>query len=155
RSVPVERLLSAQQAAGLKFAGRAGLNSSPIFGPIAGVPPLPEPPEPDIAAAVLQSEIDLLIGTTRDEMRAFFDSNPRVVRFRRGPIVGKRVVSAAVSALTDRVFTTPARRLADAHAARGGSVHTYLFEWTPPRPAFGACHMIDLPFVFGNDAAWR
>src|SRR5262249_20066221 len=53
RSLPVERLLAVQLAAAMEFAGRLGLNSAPLFGPIAGVSPLPEPAQPDIAAAVI------------------------------------------------------------------------------------------------------
>jgi para-nitrobenzyl esterase len=144
-----------QQAAIAKLAGPAGLNSAPIFGPVAGVAPLPEPARADIADAIVHGGVDLLIGTTRDEMRAFFDSNPRVARLRRIPAIGNALVGAVTSAVTRRVFTTPARRLADKQASAGASVYTYAFDWAPQREAFGACHTIDLPFVFGNSAAWR
>jgi para-nitrobenzyl esterase len=155
RSASVEALLAAQDAAASKLAGPGGLNSSPIFGPIAGVHPLPAPAEADIARAILQPDVDLLIGTTRSEMRAFFDTNPSLARLRRLPLVGRALFDALVRAVTARVFTAPARRLADAQARGGAAVYRYLFEWTPPREAFGACHTIDLPFVFGDEAAWH
>jgi para-nitrobenzyl esterase len=151
----VERLLLAQQAASAKLAGPAGINSAPIFGPIAGIAPLPHPARADIAEAIVHRGLDLLIGTTREEMRAFFDSNPRLARLRRIPAIGHALVGAVTSAVTRRVFTTPAQRLADKQAAAGASVYTYAFEWAPQRQAFGACHTIDLPFVFGNQTAWR
>jgi para-nitrobenzyl esterase len=151
----VQRLLSAQEAAIAKLAGPAGINSAPIFGPIAGVAPLPDPARADIAGAIVHRDADLLIGTTRDEMRAFFDLNPAIRRLRRIPAIGHALFGAVTSTVTRRVFTTPARRLADGHAAAGASVYTYAFDWAPQREAFGACHTIDLPFVFGNEAAWR
>ncbi|HEX4340725.1 MAG TPA: carboxylesterase family protein [Polyangiaceae bacterium] len=148
-------LLAAQEATTVKVAGRGGLNLAPLFGPIAGVAPLPEPGQTDIAKAVLSPEIDLLIGSTRDEMRAFFDSSSTVMRLRGLPVVGNAAFAGLTRTVTRRVFADPARALADAQAKGGASVYRYLFEWTPPRGGFGACHTIELPFVFGNEAAWR
>ncbi len=53
---------------------------------------------------------------------------------------------------SDRIFHYPASRLADLHCASGGSTWAYLFEWTPPLVGsrLGACHGLDLPFVFGT-----
>jgi para-nitrobenzyl esterase len=53
---------------------------------------------------------------------------------------------------TDRMFRLPAVRLAEAQAARGGNVYAYLLEWESPLlgGSLGACHAIDLPFVFGT-----
>jgi para-nitrobenzyl esterase len=151
----VERLLLAQDAAIAKLAGPGGINSAPIFGPVAGVAPLPDPAQADIADAVVHRGVELLIGTTRDEMRAFFDLNPRVARLRRARGIRRALVDAVTSAVTRRVFTRPAHDLADKQAAAGASVYLYAFEWAPQREAFGACHTIDLPFVFGNESAWR
>ncbi|MFN0089076.1 MAG: carboxylesterase/lipase family protein [Acidimicrobiales bacterium] len=57
-----------------------------------------------------------------------------------------------IAHLSDRVFHEPARRLADAAASAGRAVRTYLFDY--PTPAFagrlGACHALELPFVFDN-----
>jgi para-nitrobenzyl esterase len=36
---------------------------------------------------------------------------------------------------------------------RGGCV--YRFDWHPPGSPLGACHCIELPFVFGTLPAWR
>jgi para-nitrobenzyl esterase len=155
RSATTEQLLTAQQAAIVKFQGPAGLNSAPLFGPIAGVAPLPEPAQPNIARAIVHENVDLLIGTNREEMRAFFDSNPNIVRFKRFSRAGSLIVDAIAAAVTHHVFAEPARKLADVQAKNGAAVYRYLFEWTPPREAFGVCHTIELPFVFGNEAAWR
>ncbi|MDJ0848353.1 MAG: carboxylesterase family protein [Myxococcota bacterium] len=51
-----------------------------------------------------------------------------------------------------RIMHYPASRLAEAQAAAGGSAYAYLFTWRPPavRRALGACHGLDIPFVFGS-----
>jgi para-nitrobenzyl esterase len=154
RSASIAELLVAQQATVKSLGGPAGLNSAPIFGPVAGVVPLPEPAVANIARAVSHRDVDLLVGSTRDEMRAFFDSNPRVVRFRRFPVLGDGAVTAVARAVTRRVFTEPAKQLADARARQGARVYRYSFDWAPASDPFGACHTIELPFVFGSET-WR
>ncbi len=51
-----------------------------------------------------------------------------------------------------RVMHLPATRLAEAQAQGGGTAYAYLFTWRPPavRHALGACHSLDVPFVFGS-----
>jgi para-nitrobenzyl esterase len=53
---------------------------------------------------------------------------------------------------TDRVFRIPAIRLAEAHAAHQEATFMYLFSWPSParRGELGACHAIELAFVFGT-----
>ncbi len=54
---------------------------------------------------------------------------------------------------TARVFHVPSTRLAEAQQQGGGSVYSYLITWRAsalPR-ALGACHAIEIPFVFGNE----
>ncbi|HEY8120757.1 MAG TPA: carboxylesterase family protein [Myxococcota bacterium] len=51
-----------------------------------------------------------------------------------------------------RTFVRPAARFAEAQHAAGGRVRTYVVNWraaAAPR-ALGACHAIELPFVFGT-----
>ncbi len=51
-----------------------------------------------------------------------------------------------------RTFVRPAARLAEAQHAAGGAIHTYVVNWraaAAPR-TIGACHAIELPFVFGT-----
>lgn len=53
---------------------------------------------------------------------------------------------------TDLGYRLPALRVADARLAHGGCSYLYLWEWESPalRGWLGACHAIDVPFVFGN-----
>ena len=53
---------------------------------------------------------------------------------------------------TARIFHWPSIRLAEAQHEGGGQAHSYMMTWRAPlaRRALGACHAIDIPFVFGN-----
>jgi para-nitrobenzyl esterase len=53
---------------------------------------------------------------------------------------------------TDRIFRIPAIQLAEAQARHQPATWMYLFTWTSParRGELGACHAIELPFVFGT-----
>lgn len=53
---------------------------------------------------------------------------------------------------SDRVFRYPAMRLAELQRTHQPHVHAYLFTWRSPLldGALGACHALDLPFVFGT-----
>jgi len=52
----------------------------------------------------------------------------------------------------DRVFGVPAARLAEAQSPNAPGVYSYLFTWESPvlGGALGACHGLDVPFVFGT-----
>ncbi|HLK11626.1 MAG TPA: carboxylesterase/lipase family protein [Candidatus Binatia bacterium] len=53
---------------------------------------------------------------------------------------------------TDRIFRYPAMRLAERQRTHQPAVHTYLFTWASPLldGVLGACHALELPFVFGT-----
>lgn len=53
---------------------------------------------------------------------------------------------------TDFVFRVPLLRLLEAHGRAGGRTFAYRFDWSSPFAggALGACHAIELPFVFGS-----
>jgi len=56
-----------------------------------------------------------------------------------------------VAIQTDRVFRIPAIRLAEAHCGRQKATFMYLFDWVSPlfNGVLGACHALDIGFVFG------
>jgi para-nitrobenzyl esterase len=154
RSASPQQLVSAQQAVIARMSRPAGMNSTPAFGPIAGEPPVPEATDLTECPARFHPGVDLVIGTARDEMRAFFDSNPLLARMRRVPGVGRPALDALTVQVTRRIFAAPAARLADAQARKGAGVYRYRFDWAPPSGGFGACHTIDLPFVLGDRESW-
>jgi para-nitrobenzyl esterase len=83
--------------------------------------------------------------------------DPSVVARRFRAALGGR--SAARSAhevwlafQTARVFHQPSIRLAEAQHQGGGAAYSYLVTWRAPalRRTLGACHAIEIPFVFGS-----
>jgi para-nitrobenzyl esterase len=72
-----------------------------------------------------------------------------VLELRGGKANASEVWTAFQSA---RVMHVPAMRLAQAQSLAGGRAFTYLFTWCPPtmRRALGACHALDIPFIFGS-----
>ncbi|MEU5977487.1 carboxylesterase family protein [Streptomyces sp. NPDC047315] len=53
---------------------------------------------------------------------------------------------------TDRLYRVPAHRLAEAH---GGACWMYEFGWRSPAHDLGACHVLEVGFVFDNLPAHR
>ncbi len=53
---------------------------------------------------------------------------------------------------SDRIFHHPAHSLARFHSSHVPQTYAYVFDWTPPfvKNAVGACHGIEIPFVFGT-----
>jgi para-nitrobenzyl esterase len=65
---------------------------------------------------------------------------------------GAEPVERWIAFQSDRIFHYPAACLADAQCAQNPATWAYLFEWSPPLAArrVGACHGLELPFVFGT-----
>jgi para-nitrobenzyl esterase len=134
-------------------------------------------PEKFIALAAhgaARAGIPVLIGTTRDEAHAFLmpagapppeveveaaiqrsgltEAQIQAVAQRHRPMSRLALLSAIV---TERVFRRPSLALTTAIADAGGTAWIYEFNWRPAASPLGACHCIELPFVFGNFPAWR
>jgi para-nitrobenzyl esterase len=55
----------------------------------------------------------------------------------------------------DVTFRLPALQFADALSRGGGKAFVYQFDHTSPERRLGACHCIDLPFIFGTYGRWN
>ncbi|MBW8486281.1 carboxylesterase/lipase family protein [Actinomadura parmotrematis] len=120
----------------------------------------------DAIAAGAGRDVDLLIGCTAEEFRLFLVPTglaaavtPELV----GPIAAgmgtpQRVVEAHLAApgdatpgdrlaaiITETLFRTPAERVALAHGPR---TWFYEFAWASPVEGLGACHALEIGFVF-------
>jgi para-nitrobenzyl esterase len=174
REVPPDKLLDSHQQTILKLGASVG---GLPFQPLVDEESLPEPPLAAIRAGCA-ADVALLTGTTRDEWKLFgvLDSGIRKLdEARLERRLSKQLPGADVEALveayrsaregrasnelyelycaieTDRVFRIPAIRLAEAQAAHQPATFFYQFTWESPSlgGALGACHAVDLPFVFG------
>ena len=120
------------------------------YGPIIGLDPLPAAADVGERLARAATDVELVIGYTRD------DAAPFVVMAMGSPDPGAtRPDPGAVAALTDRFFGDPADQFAATFRAIGGRVSTYRVDWAPPGAPLGACHCIELPLLFAGPAAWR
>lgn len=175
REVPVAKLLDAQRAA-MMAVGKPS-DPTPVYRMVRDGAALDTDPPAGVAAGRAKG-IDVMIGTTRDEVHAFFVNNEALANIDRAGIAAalksaaaragaeavvdayaKRLPKAAAPALfaairTDGMFRLPALRFADAQEKHGRS-YLYRFDWQPTKDApYGAAHCIELPFVFGNFADW-
>jgi para-nitrobenzyl esterase len=125
----------------------------------------------DGVAAGRASDVELVLGTTRDELALFPDPRAATLDDERllrrigalGPVVepaevlaryreqlGPEASSGAVwdAVRTDAMRRVPNLRVADAHAAGDGATFVYRFDWSAP--GLGAAHAVDVPFTFGT-----
>jgi para-nitrobenzyl esterase len=160
-------------APGARIDLRDETGTEPVFGisrfvPVYGDDILPEKPIDALAKGV-GAAVDLLIGTNAEEMRLYFvptGVRRKIFGLLARWVVGKSMRNAGAAlkayglgtrgrkagdvfteALTDLVFRWPARQFAAAHKGR---THLYEFDWRSPAcdGELGACHGIELPFVF-------
>jgi len=144
-------------------AGREPTFGLSRFTPVHGDDVVPLPPHEALRQG-RGAEVDVLIGTNRDEMNLYFVTTGVRAKLNRllawialGRVQPKawtvlkaygagRIAAghAFTAALTDLVFRWPARRFAEEHRGR---THLYDFSWASPI-VDGASHGIELPFVF-------
>jgi para-nitrobenzyl esterase len=139
------------------------------FLPVLGDDVLPEHPLQAIAAGSA-ADIDLVVGSNNDEMNLYYIPSgvvdvvtaeqvrallaavhPRPDELLSWPDATPG--AALTRAMNDLVFHGPAQRLAEAHAGTGpGRTYAYNFAWRSSACGgrLGACHGLELPFVFGT-----
>lgn len=146
---------------------RSGLGVMGLFPTIDG-DVVPDVPLTRIAAGA-GSGVDLVTGTTRDEFRFFlvptgiaamvndaalpivlsrYGIDPSVAEVYAASRPGASAGDLLAAILTDLAFRRETVRLADAHTAAGGRTHVYEFDWASGVPGLGACHALELSFVF-------
>ena len=174
RQVSPEQGFRAIQKVAKPFPGidlRDDQGFEPVYGisrfiPVFGDDVLPERPI-DALRKGAGKDVQLLIGTNSEEMNLYFvptgvrdripgflakwllgKSHPKAREALRAYGLGdKKSGQAMTEAMTDLVFRWPARRFAEEHQGR---THLYDFDWRSPACSgeLGACHGIELPFVF-------
>ena len=177
--IDVDTLMAAQAAVNLRAqAGGAGVGLSGgglPFQPVSGTPTLPIAPLESIRNGNA-ADVRVVTGTTTEEFKLFgallrAASEPldaAGLRTRANAALGERGAELAEvysanrpgqgpdevwSALvTDFIFRIPAVRLLEAQLANRDDVYLYEFghRSTAFGGALGACHAIEIPFVFDN-----
>ena len=176
-SVPATELVAATEELG-KRRPDPGMLPLPFLPVVDGVL-LPDHPLAAVADGAA-ADIDLLIGTNRDELTLFGLGNPALMALDDDGVThwvdnaapdlpGAEVIDAYRSARqtrqesieanaiwvavgTDIVFRWPSLQLAAAHVSRASRAFVYLFDWESPAfgGILGSCHALELPFVFGT-----
>jgi len=176
REIPADKLVEGQNQTMASIGTSLGLLP---FQPVVDGQALPEPPLAGIRAGHA-AEVELLTGSTRDEWKLFMFLDPDVFRLDEAGLVeklAKRIPALDARALvdtyrsareargldvqpvalfqaieTDRIFRIPATRLAEAQHAWQPRTFLYRFDWESPAlgGVLGACHAVELPFVFGT-----
>jgi para-nitrobenzyl esterase len=170
RSASVDDILAAQMAATIQALAREGIGGG--FQPVLDGDLLTSQPLDAVRGGAV-ANVAVIAGTTMDELRLWRSLDPgladmdeaglraRAAMFLGAPAdamvdaylgwhVGQPVGDTWLAMLTDREFRAPANRLLEAQAAHNPEVYAYIFDWHAPEPGLGACHAIDIPFVFGT-----
>jgi para-nitrobenzyl esterase len=144
------------------------------FRPVVDGGLLPRPPL-DAVREGSAAGVPLVVGTTADEWNLFAvrdsldDIGEERLRRRATHMLGAERGEEAIALyraarpeahngalwcaiLTDRVFRMPAIRLAEAHLPHAPHVAMYRFDYCSAvmEGRVGACHAVDIPFVFDN-----
>jgi len=176
RDIPLERLMQAQVALLRRPPAGAPGDVTPPFLPVIDGDVVPGLPMQAIAVSA-GAWCPTMIGVTREEMAAFYIDSPleqlsdeavldeyrkvhgdgaeeayRKARAMRAPA---SPVAALMDLRGDEMFVTPSHEFARLQGAGGRRAFVYQFDWQAPQSGVGACHCIDLPFLFGNLDDWR
>ncbi|MFF8989133.1 carboxylesterase/lipase family protein [Streptomyces sp. NPDC014983] len=160
----------------LRTQAEAGRLSGPVlggpaFGVVADGDLVPRDPLKALIEGDTARDVDLLMGWTRDEYRLWLVPGGllepidrlgavavagAMARCRAGHEIprGYRALRPGAGAaeivgqmVTDHMLRVPLHRLAD---ARPATSHLYEFAWPSLRPGLGACHALELGFVFDS-----
>jgi para-nitrobenzyl esterase len=123
------------------------------------------------------AEIDTMIGTTREEMAAFYCVDGEIAKADPAAIEGvfasvfpsghrpyydeiRKLRASTTNAallgdlMSDAMFRIGSLRMAEWRADQGRPAYVYQFDWQSPA-GFEACHCLEIPFVFNNFANWK
>ena len=173
KSLPFAKFLAAQgELARLekKFA-----DAQAPFWPVIDGKVFPGDVAPALEAGA-GAEIDTMIGTTREEMAAFYCVDQEIANADPAAVEGvfaamfkgghrpyydetRQMRAAGTNAallgdlMSDAMFRLGSLRMAEWRADQGHPAYVFQFDWQSPA-GFEACHCIEIPFVFNNLSNW-
>jgi para-nitrobenzyl esterase len=162
-TLPLEQLLAAQVH--LLRKGRLG-----SIQPVLDGKHLLETPLQAIARGAAK-DVTLLVGSNRDEARLFTETitgekhaspfvsaalspvlapNSQKIMRTYAQISDEQWQDILLEAANDYVIRIPLIRLAEEQVRQSGQVWMYRFDWPSPHLNFGACHSLEVPFVWNK-----
>lgn len=171
-TLPIDRILELQNAMTMAHAEFAEVTA--VFRPVIGNE---VPVDTKVGMTQCFAGKPVVIGWTREEMGSFFFKNPAILnateeqaqqlyRNKLGEqadayyqqALNRRLDGSAYTAVmdlqTDGFFRQPSLQVAKAMEAAGSQVYCYQFDFQSHDSKVGACHTLELPFLFGNFANW-
>jgi para-nitrobenzyl esterase len=115
-------------------------------------------------------DVDVIVGATSEEINGLRfrirpeETEQRFEEIGLGPdeqrrymehVGAKDLHEAMGQAMTDYIFRVPAAKLLDARDGATAKTFGYDFRWRSPIEQVGACHCLEIPFVFDNLDAKR
>ena len=179
--VPLPKLIEAQAAVRDALGaqpdparfGASIVVSSMAFIPVVDGDLIPAHPMAAIAAGA-GADVPLLTGTNTDEYRLFLiptgmaaqitddvlasllpvlGVGPQVAELYQSNRGGATPGDLLGALLTDMFFRLPALAIAEARIGGPAPTYVYEFAWPSPVGGLGACHSLEIPFVFDNLSA--
>lgn len=138
QSLSVEELLRAARQVPEDIKAR---HQGMYFKPVMDAWHTPEQTAHQAAKMAVKRQIRVMIGFTREETHAFSTARDpsSLAALRRGQFLR---------------YDLPGVLFAREAAGGGCPVWKYQFDWAAPDSIFGACHCLELPFLFGNLDSW-
>lgn len=133
---------------------RYGLKAVMPFGTQYGFPPLCREDEVVEKWKQKAHEYDVLIGLNDDET-AFYLKTSEALNKYFGTGFGQKIMNQTVRLTTEKIYGKPADLFAKNYALAGGNVYLFRIYSKLESDHIGAAHSIDLPLLFGNEAAWK
>ncbi|MFF7638234.1 carboxylesterase/lipase family protein [Kitasatospora sp. NPDC008050] len=176
-AVDPQRVIHAQEAAAAEAGlppdparwGRTTAATGTLITPVIDGELITRHPLDSLAAGA-GADVDLLTGCTSEEMRLFlvptgmaakatetlaahlltgFGIDPALLTAYRDADPRLTLGDALCAVVTDGFYRLPVIRQAEQHAATSRRpTHLYEFAWRSPVADVGACHALELPFVF-------
>ena len=153
--------------------GASVVASSMAFIPVIDGDLIPTHPMAAITAGA-GADVPLLTGTTTEEYRLFLIPNGLaalitdhvlaglLAALRISPPIADCTGRTAAprppgdilaALITDKFFRLPALAIAEARSSGPAPTYVYEFAWQSPVGGLGACHSLEIPFVFDNLSA--
>lgn len=150
----IDTILSMQERV-MAAAEDYGLKAGMPLGNHYGEYPFPDESQVKDIWQKRASEVNILIGYTKEETSFFV---PHISRFRKNaelPIIGGLLKKIIVNSTTRKVYKKGANEFAKNCAVNGNNVYLYEIVWGSKTNGFGATHTIDLPLLFGDSSLWK
>lgn len=127
-----------------------GLKAAMPFGTQYGFPPLCNENKVEERWKMNALKIDVLIGLNDEETSFYLKASDGLNKY-----LPKKIINKAIRTTTEIIYGKPAKDFADNYAQAGGNVYLFRIHPRTNENHFMGAHAIDLPFIFGNESAWK